>query len=236
MTKFKVRRVVRLPKRSGRLLSMLSNEPEITSTVDAPSQVNGRLEPTGQPLTDRPPKPTIHWYGEEREDGYRFVQYYWRASGVHWLELWRKPEWFSMLPKYRANQMQKLKGDPVRLDKKRLTEQQWRGEKYSTEKRLISAAHQRARTKGLPFNLSVGDVVVPLVCPVLGIPLVRGHKVSHDGSPQLDRMIPSLGYVRGNVAVISKLANTIKSNATPQQIRAVADWFDAKLRSSSFMS
>jgi uncharacterized protein YejL (UPF0352 family) len=54
--------------------------------------------------------------------------------------------------------------------------------------------------------------------------------VSHDGSPQLDRLVPELGYVVGNVAVISRLANTIKSNATPQQIRAVADWFAKSLR------
>lgn len=73
--------------------------------------------------------------------------------------------------------------------------------------------------------------MIPDRCPVLGIPLRPGDGVSHDGSPQLDRLVPELGYVSGNVAVISRLANTIKQNATPQQIRAVADWFEKTLRS-----
>lgn len=42
----------------------------------------------------------------------------------------------------------------------------------------------------------------------------------------LDRIVPSLGYVPGNVAVISHRANRIKSDATADELRAVADWLD----------
>lgn len=104
------------------------------------------------------------------------------------------------------------------------------------ERRLLAGAKKRAAEKNLPFTLTLQDIVIPEVCPVLGIPLRRARLVATDNSPNLDRLIPALGYVPGNVRVISRLANMIKSNATPQQIRAVADWYEAQLRASSFMS
>ena len=54
----------------------------------------------------------------------------------------------------------------------------------------------------------------------------RGRCWPGPGSPTLDRIVPSLGYVPGNVVVISHKANSIKSNATAAEIRAVADWLD----------
>jgi len=93
---------------------------------------------------------------------------------------------------------------------------------------------------GVQCDLTLEDIPYPPDgrCPVLRILMKRnvGGRGSTDLSPTLDRIVPALGYVKGNVVVISKLANTIKSNATPQQIRAVADWYEAQLRSSGFMS
>ena len=43
-------------------------------------------------------------------------------------------------------------------------------------------------------------------------------------SPSLDRIVPHLGYIEGNVAVISSRANNIKSYATWQEIKMVSDW------------
>ena len=37
-------------------------------------------------------------------------------------------------------------------------------------------------------------------------------------SPSLDKVIPSLGYVKGNIWVISYRANTIKNNCTFEEI------------------
>ena len=56
---------------------------------------------------------------------------------------------------------------------------------------------------------------VPTKCPILGIELrYRGG----DNSPSLDRIDSTLGYIKGNVQYISKRANTIKSNATVEEI------------------
>ena len=60
----------------------------------------------------------------------------------------------------------------------------------------------------------------PKVCPVQGIKL--GWKAKgiggQDNSPSLDRIDSTKGYVKGNVMMMSDLANKMKSNATPEQL------------------
>lgn len=86
---------------------------------------------------------------------------------------------------------------------------------------MVQSARNRARELGLPFNLEVGDIVIPEFCPVLGIKLERGNNNSR---PELDRVVPSLGYVKGNVNVISGRANRIKWNASLEELEAVAKY------------
>lgn len=95
---------------------------------------------------------------------------------------------------------------------------------------MLSAAKHRAKLQGLPFNLTVEDISIPCDCPVLGLPLLSGPLV-RDCSPTLDRIIPQLGYTKGNVIVISMLANRIKSNATPDQIIQVGKFYKRLLTS-----
>lgn len=84
--------------------------------------------------------------------------------------------------------------------------------------------------KGLPFNITKNDIEVPELCPALGIPLARARGAVSPNSPSLDRIVPELGYTRGNVAVISVRANAIKQNATPQELEAVASWYRRVLK------
>lgn len=87
---------------------------------------------------------------------------------------------------------------------------------------LWRLAKVRARQKNLAFDIDVSDVVVPEVCPVLGIRLEWGcSKRQLDCSPTVDRVIPDLGYVKTNVRVISWRANRIKSDATAGELAAV---------------
>jgi hypothetical protein len=44
-------------------------------------------------------------------------------------------------------------------------------------------------------------------------------------SPSLDRVIPELGYVQGNVIWVSHRANSIKQNATAEEILAVGQFY-----------
>lgn len=91
----------------------------------------------------------------------------------------------------------------------------------------LTSIRGRAKKKGLPFNLEHSDIVIPDVCPVLGIPLERnfGKGFSSHNSPSVDRIIPHLGYVKGNIIVISTLANRIKQDATPEQILKVGQFY-----------
>lgn len=89
-------------------------------------------------------------------------------------------------------------------------------------KYLIKGAHRRSKKYGIPFNITQEDVVIPDVCPYLNIPLVTAKGVVSSNSPSLDRIIPELGYVKGNIQVISHKANTMKHNATPEELRLFA--------------
>lgn len=86
---------------------------------------------------------------------------------------------------------------------------------------MLRKARRRSREKGMECNITRDDITIPDFCPVLGIPLARtAVKVSH-GSPSLDRIDNSKGYVRGNVRVISYRANILKSNATVDELERV---------------
>lgn len=94
--------------------------------------------------------------------------------------------------------------------------------------RLLYNAKQRAKRAGLPFNLTLDDIVIPTHCPALGIPLMPAkHNKPRAGSPSLDKIIPELGYVRGNVCIISNKANAVKSDLNPEQLGRLLNWLRA---------
>lgn len=91
--------------------------------------------------------------------------------------------------------------------------------------RLLTGAKKRAQKLGVPCTITKEDISVPETCPVLGIPLVpaaQGRRLAQ--SPSLDRFIPELGYVPGNITVISWRANQLKNNATLQEVEALLSW------------
>jgi hypothetical protein len=45
-------------------------------------------------------------------------------------------------------------------------------------------------------------------------------------SPSLDRIVPSLGYVPGNVVVVSWKVNRIKCDASVDDLRKIADFYE----------
>lgn len=93
---------------------------------------------------------------------------------------------------------------------------------------LWQAAKDRARRLNVVFDITVDDIDIPLVCPILGIPLFVAtpeRKGGQHNSPSLDRIVPEKGYVRGNIMVISWRANHLKGSATPEELCALADFF-----------
>lgn len=81
-------------------------------------------------------------------------------------------------------------------------------------KYILARAKYAAKSRGLEFNLTLEDIIIPKVCPLLEIPLEYNSETRNDSSFSLDRIDNSKGYVKGNVWVISAKANTMKSHAS----------------------
>lgn len=101
-------------------------------------------------------------------------------------------------------------------------------------KMLWRGARERAVKKGIPFDIDVEDIVIPTVCPILGIQIYPGFRKENgnrfsDNSPSLDRIDNTKGYTKGNVMVISWRANRLKGNATIEELRMFCEYYNKKL-------
>lgn len=95
---------------------------------------------------------------------------------------------------------------------------------------VIRDAKIRALKKGLPFDIDRNYVLTIMTdtCPIFGTAFNYGqNRGIQPSSPSLDRIIPKLGYTKGNVVLISAKANGIKSAYTSKEIYMVADWLHA---------
>tara|TARA_R110002096_G_scaffold152150_1_gene315103 strand:- start:378 stop:857 length:480 start_codon:yes stop_codon:yes gene_type:complete len=109
-------------------------------------------------------------------------------------------------------------------DKDKFQQQVARYRKTSPANILLSQAKLRARKGNYPFNLTLEDINIPTHCPVYPwIALEVGGK-DINTSPSIDKYIPKLGYVKGNICVISHRANTHKSDSTRQEIELLLQW------------
>lgn len=79
---------------------------------------------------------------------------------------------------------------------------------------LVVAARSRAKRNDIPFDIWIDDIDIPDVCPYLKTPFVKGTMYA----ASLDRVDPRLGYIKGNIEVISRKANMMKSNATVEEL------------------
>lgn len=97
------------------------------------------------------------------------------------------------------------------------------------------SVRNRARKKSIPFTIRKEDIVIPEYCPVLGIKLARnfGEPGPADHSPSVDRILPELGYIPGNIVVISNRANRIKSNATVEELAKVTAWLQGVIHADA---
>lgn len=96
------------------------------------------------------------------------------------------------------------------------------------ERIILKSAKIRAKKEKWDFNLDITDIVIPDICPVLGIPLRRDNPCLLDNSPTLDRIDSSKGYVKGNVCVISNRANRMKGNFTIEDFQKIINYMRAR--------
>jgi len=94
----------------------------------------------------------------------------------------------------------------------------WRENNWAD--RLYFGAKQRAKDRGLIFDLEKSDIVIPEQCPILHVPFKRKTQYA----ATLDRIDPAKGYTKDNVWVISKKANVMKNDATKDELVRFAQW------------
>lgn len=131
----------------------------------------------------------------------------------------RRRERYATDPEYKKNRTKWTKTNYKRGRRKPAT---WLA-------RRIYILKSRAKKLGVAFNLTAADIAAPELCPILGVPLIFGGGVNHPHGPSVDRIIPALGYVKGNIRIISFLANSLKRDCDdPAVFRAIADYLEGR--------
>lgn len=101
------------------------------------------------------------------------------------------------------------------------TETQYSWQERNPGLHLLNVARSRAKLSDIEFALTIDDLgELPTSCPVFGFELKyggRGRRAANSAS--LDRIDSSLGYVPGNVQVISWRANDLKRDATIEELQ-----------------
>ena len=117
----------------------------------------------------------------------------------------------------------KCANDNMRICKTCNTE---RVKSQSVVMKMHRRAKVRAKNKSIEFSIEPSDITIPDVCPILGIELfcTSGRSGAFRNSPSLDKIDPNRGYTKDNIWVISQMANTMKSNASIEDLKKFAEW------------
>jgi len=99
----------------------------------------------------------------------------------------------------------------------KLNNKQWLADHY--EWQLLKRAKDSSKQRGLDFDIDLSDIIIPLSCPYLGIKLTTiSDGGRQESNASLDRIDNKLGYIKGNVQVISSKANFMKRNASIEEL------------------
>jgi len=98
----------------------------------------------------------------------------------------------------------------------------WRNN--NIEKTMLSRARSRSKNLNLDFDLTIEDIKIPEICPILGIVLEKSYGIAADNSPSIDRIDCKKGYTKDNVVFISYKANRMKNNACLEEIEKLYLW------------
>ena len=102
-----------------------------------------------------------------------------------------------------------------------------------TIKSILSSCRYRAEIKNIPFNLTYEhlDSLLSESCPVLGLKYEIKHNSPNSAS--VDRINNNKGYIIGNVAIISRRANTLKKDADLAELRLIEKYIRENKESTS---
>lgn len=90
---------------------------------------------------------------------------------------------------------------------------------HNPRKYLYKRSKGSAKHRGIEFSIEVEDIIIPEKCPIILQEFNWNSKIhAAPNTPSLDRIDNTKGYIKGNVRVISYKANTLKRNATLEEI------------------
>lgn len=117
------------------------------------------------------------------------------------------------------------------MNKNTIQSQNYRNTKRGHMATLLSRARRRAKDSNVPFDLDI-DYLLSIpnnVCPVFGLELAWCAKtnIRKDNAPSLDKLIPHLGYIKGNVSWVSWRANRIKNDGDLEDHKKIVAWLEA---------
>ena len=93
---------------------------------------------------------------------------------------------------------------------------------YDARGYLLTRARTRATERGMEFTITKEDIVIPDKCPLLGIDIIPKAK-DRTHSPSLDRIDSKKGYTPDNIWVVSSRANTLKNDASLQELELLVE-------------
>jgi len=95
-------------------------------------------------------------------------------------------------------------------------------------KSMFDNAKQRAKKSGIPFTITKEDIIIPDVCPALGIKLstTPESRKKKYAAPSIDRIDNSKGYTKDNTVVVSCRANLLKRDATINEMVALSKYYE----------
>ena len=106
--------------------------------------------------------------------------------------------------------------------KRKLYTYNWKRNRDKTDPRykMVYAARKRAKEKNIECTITIHDLIIPKLCPFLGVPLVntRPRGSTRRDIVSIDRIDNTKGYTPDNVEVISWLANSMKTNASKEEL------------------
>ena len=94
--------------------------------------------------------------------------------------------------------------------------------------KLLKHLQASAKKRKLDFNLTERDLIElswPITCPLLKVKLNYNAKGYDPYAPSVDRLDSELGYVSGNIQIVSVKGNRSKNNLTDAELRQMAKFY-----------
>lgn len=93
---------------------------------------------------------------------------------------------------------------------------------------MVNGAKALCKKERLPFDIDFEFILKKLqagTCECTGLPFSLSKNSRNAYSPSIDRIVPSLGYVKGNVRIVVWAFNAFKNNFSEKEIYPIAKAF-----------